>query len=567
MARGVNHAGEKVAPLEDVAFLEELVDFGQLGAADAKKGGLHFHAAVERKIIGVHHDRRASVLIELGEAADMIDVRMGTDDGFDLKLVAAEQAKDTFDFIAGIDDDGLERAWITDDGAVALQHAHRKLEIDHLRVGRVGQTMGWVKMVHGESIAAESTRAKRCKGITVEGFKRNWNGEKVEQPTGKFDPTPVEWALARETIEFMEAHVEGQVVVLETALSEMHRKNGTALGNWFGCALPDDFGDWKREYGWLRETVGLIDKNYRAYLKFTGPDRVRYLNAILTNDIKGLKENQGNISLFLNPQGHIQAEMETHALADKLFCVSYAMIRERLIPALDKYIIMDDVTLEDRTAECSTLALEGPAAASVVAEVTGVDLKELEELESREVSLGEVKCRMVKRSPGQNAGAEVLSPAKDAAALWEILREAASKHSGGPAGYQALNSVRLEQGIPWFGYDFGEKQIPHEAGLEHSHISYTKGCYTGQEIVERVRSRGQVNRVRVSLWFEAEQIPLVNAPLLSEGKDVGYVTRVGFSVAHAAGIGMGYVRREKSEPGTVLQTNEGRAKVVATPIR
>ena len=65
-------------------------------------------------------------------------------------------------------------------------------------------------------------------------------------------------------------------------------------------------------------------------------------------------------------------------------------------------------------------------------------------------------------------------------------------------GYQALSALRLEQGIPWFGYDFGEKQIPHEAGLQDSHISYTKGCYTGQEIVERVRSRGQVNRVRVS---------------------------------------------------------------------
>jgi folate-binding protein YgfZ len=353
--------------------------------------------------------------------------------------------------------------------------------------------------------------------------------------------------------------------MLETALSEMHRRNGNELTGWFGCALPDSFGDWKHEYGLLRESVALLDKNYRAYLKFSGPDRVRYLNAILTNDIKGLKENHANISLFLNPQGHIQAEIETHALTDKLFCVSYAMIRERLIPAMDKYIIMDDVTLEDRTAECSTLALEGPKAAVVVSELTGVDLNAMEELESCEISVGTIACRLVKRTPGTDASAEFMGHAKDAAALWDVLREAANRHGGGPAGYQALNSVRLEQGIPWFGYDFGEKQIPHEAGLQNSHISYSKGCYTGQEIVERVRSRGQVNRARVSLRFEGAA-PQANTALLREGREAGTVTRVGFSPALGANIGMGYVRREASAEGTQLQAGETGAQVVATPI-
>jgi aminomethyltransferase len=354
--------------------------------------------------------------------------------------------------------------------------------------------------------------------------------------------------------------------MLETVLSEMQRKNGTALGRWFGCALPEEFAGWKQEYGWLRESVGLIDKNYRAYLTFTGPDRVRYLNAILTNDIKGLQENHANISLFLNPQGHIQAEIETHALADKLFCVSYAMIRERLISALDKYIIMDDVTLEDRTAEYSTVALEGPSAAAVVMEVTGLDLKAMEELESREVRVNGMECRLVRRGPGNVGSAEFLGPAKDAAALWQRLCEAGKKQGGGPVGYAALNSVRLEQGIPWFGYDFGEKQIPHEAGLENSHISYTKGCYTGQEIVERVRSRGQVNRTRVSLKFEGDTAPESNAPLLSDGKEIGYVTRVGFSPALGANIGMGYVRREASTIGTRLSVASGGALVISAPI-
>jgi aminomethyltransferase len=338
------------------------------------------------------------------------------------------------------------------------------------------------------------------------------------------------------------------------------------MGVWFGCDLPNHFGDWQAEYRALKESVGLLDKNYRAYLRFTGPDRVRYLNAILTNDIKGLHENHANVSLFLNPQGHIQAEIETHALTDKLFCVSHAMIRERLIPAMDKYIIMDDVTLADRTDECATLALEGPKAAAAVVELAGFDLSALAELQSRELSVSGTECRIVRRTPGTHPSAEFLLRREHVPDLWKTLLLVAEKHGGSPAGYTALNSLRLEQAIPWFGYDFGEKQIPHEAGLQNSHISYTKGCYTGQEIVERVRSRGQVNRVRVSLQFAGREAPPADTPLQSDEKDVGFVTRTGFSPAVGACLGMGYVRREYSTPGTRLQVGTHKAEVISTPI-
>ena len=353
---------------------------------------------------------------------------------------------------------------------------------------------------------------------------------------------------------------------LPTALSEMHRNDGAELGVWFGCALPDSFGDWQAEYQRLHKRVGLVDKNYRAYLEFTGPDRVRYLNAILTNDIKGLKENHGTASLFLNPQGHIQAEIETYALGEKLVCISYAMIREQLVPALDKYIIMDDVTLTDRTDARATVALEGPKSSEVVQAVSGVELSALDELEMRETKVGTIPCRVSKRSPGGVAGAEFLTDRERVEELWKILAEAVGKEGGGPVGYKALNTVRLEMGIPWFGYDFGEKQIPHEAGLQESHISYTKGCYIGQEIVERVRSRGQANRTRVSLKLDASVAPAANTALLAEGKEVGFVTRSGFSPAANAWIGMGYVRRENSTVGTVLESGEGKATVIRTPI-
>lgn len=352
---------------------------------------------------------------------------------------------------------------------------------------------------------------------------------------------------------------------LETPLSALHASNGAAMATWFGCILPDRWSDPLAEQAFARETVALLDKNYRCYISFTGPDRVRYLNAILTNNIKDLPVNRGNSSLFLNPQGHILAEIETYALPDGLFCVSYAMIREGLIAWLDKYIIMDDVTLTDESPRYGTLALEGPNSAAIARAAAGVDLSSLAELQRTEVSLSDIPCWLVKRSPAGVPGCDFLTEQRHLAGLWQALLEQVKKHGGGPAGYAALSAQRLAQGIPWFGYDFGEKQIPHEAGLEHSHISYTKGCYTGQEIVERVRSRGQVNRRRVELIFDAATLPAGGEALTADGKEAGFVTRAALSSYSPYAIGMAYVRKDYYALGTRLQWSGGSAVVSKFP--
>jgi folate-binding protein YgfZ len=364
---------------------------------------------------------------------------------------------------------------------------------------------------------------------------------------------------------------------IETPLAGVHRRAGATIGVWFGCALPDDFGDAREEQRFANESVALIDKNYRAYFTFSGPDRVRYLNAILTNNIKDLASEQGVVSLLLNAQGRILAEIETFAEAEKLFCVSYLMIRERLADVLEKYIIMDDVTFSDDAEKFGTLAVEGPRAAEVVKELTGVDLNSLPELgwadvmvSSRTIEGGTpdntgsndseraIPCRLVSRF----AGGEFTVGRDKLEAVWEVLLRATRRHGGGPMGYKALNAQRLVQGVPWFGYDFGEKQIPHEAGLESSHISYTKGCYTGQEIVERVRSRGQVNRRRVELLFAGDGMPESGAELTVDGKAVGYVTRAARSWFPPRVLGMGYLSKEHRGIDANVNWSGGSATVV-----
>ena len=355
-------------------------------------------------------------------------------------------------------------------------------------------------------------------------------------------------------------------MAIETPLRAIHEKAGAKLTVWFGTLLPDSYGDSATEYRRARESVALLDTNYRLFIELEGPDRVRYLNAIISNNIKDLGEGQGNVSLLLNPQGHILAELDCYVLLDRLLVLSHALLREGTIQTLDKYIIMDDVTLVDATDRMGSVALEGPLAAAIVKQLSGLDLEAMAERAHHLAAIAAVRCRIVRRSNFGEVGAEFFSSRADLPAFWQILADVTRATGGGPIGYAALNALRLEAGIPWFSYDFDDKVIPHEAALETTHLSFTKGCYMGQEIVERVRSRGHVNRRRVGLEFSGQAIPTSGTPLSVAGKEVGLVTSAAFSPALGRIIGMGYVRREANSVGSTLEWPGGTAKVIELPI-
>lgn len=348
----------------------------------------------------------------------------------------------------------------------------------------------------------------------------------------------------------------------ETPLRSAEESLGAKFGERFGCVLPSEFGGFDVEYRALRESVALVDKNYRAWFSFIGPDRTRYLNAILTNNVRDLAPGEAVPSLLLNAQGHILAEMEVLALPESFLVTTYALVRESLAAAFEKYIIMDDVTMTDETDGLGALALEGPASPSVLEKLCGVRLGELSELGHREVEIAGIACRIQRRSIGATPSADVTAARANLPQLWDILRESVAQHGGCAAGYNALSAVRLEAGVPWFGYDFDGNTLTHEAGLENSHISYTKGCYLGQEIVERVRSRGHVNRHLALLKFSGKEIPARGALLTVSGKDAGHVTRAAWSPMHGSPIAMAMLRREFLAPGTALEWERGSATVI-----
>lgn len=353
---------------------------------------------------------------------------------------------------------------------------------------------------------------------------------------------------------------------LETPLLGPHRSSGATIGEYFGTLLPSGFGDFAAEYAAMRESVALIDTNFRALFSFTGPDRQRYVNAILTSNVRELKPGQGTVGLLLNPQGHILAEVETFSMEGSILASSHAMIRERTFSTFEKFIIMDDVTLEDVTASTGTLDLVGPRAPALLAELGMKNFAGLPILAHEEINLGRISCRVVRRELAGAAAATLIVSRDRLPDLWRDLEGRVRIHGGRPAGMEALNSLRLECGIPWFGHDYDDKQIPHEVGLEHSHINYEKGCYTGQEIVERVRSRGHVNRRLAELRFFAAEAPAPGAKLLSGGNEIGNVTSAALSPRLGQAIGLGYLRREHSAIGTSIDASGFSAEVIAPPL-
>ena len=144
---------------------------------------------------------------------------------------------------------------------------------------------------------------------------------------------------------------------LESPLVERHRAAGVELSSTFGVVLPALFSDSAAEYRVARQAAALVDTNFRAVFSLTGPDRVRYLNAVLTSNVRDLTPSSGTLGLLLNSQGHILAELETLAMADRLLVLGHLSAQSRTAETLEKFIIMDDATLADETSQTGTLAV------------------------------------------------------------------------------------------------------------------------------------------------------------------------------------------------------------------
>ena len=294
-------------------------------------------------------------------------------------------------------------------------------------------------------------------------------------------------------------------------------------------------------YQALREGAAWLDLSARGRIRAVGEDRVRLLHAMCSNHVEQLRSGEGCYAFFLNPQGRILADAVILALPDSLLIDTEPETRESLYAHLDKYIIADDVTLEDTTAETVAIGIEGPGAADVESRL-GLTLP------ATPYSHQSWGDRLAIRFSvtGQPGFSIVAAAAAREALIREIEAAGAMRASD-----QDARVVRLELGHPRYGEDITDQYLPHETQMLGA-LHFSKGCYIGQEIVERVRSRGGVHRFLAPLEIEGDTAPEAGAVIAADGKALGAITSAAWSPARGRIVALGYLRLGEIPQGAAL---------------
>ena len=358
---------------------------------------------------------------------------------------------------------------------------------------------------------------------------------------------------------------------MRTVLNSAHNAVGAQFCVYHGWEIPENFGSVEAEYQALRRAAGIVDLSFRGKLVATGEDRARFLQGMLSNDVEQLQPGQGNYCFLLNAQGHILADMNVLVQPERLLLDCEPLVTEKLRTTLERYIIMDEVELEDRSADLGTLAVEGPAALQVVSAALGVEALRLETLPAEplvHLSPDGKSDFLLVRTALMGEGFWIVAPTEHLPNFWQKLTKAAGPLGGRPVGLAALEVARIEAGVPRYGADIQERIIPQETGQFRA-LSFTKGCYVGQEIVERVRSRGRVNRKLVGLMAPAEAALRAGMKIAAGGRDssreIGRITSAAHSFALDKSIALAYLRHEFSEPGSQVEVEGTTAEVAPLP--
>ena len=339
--------------------------------------------------------------------------------------------------------------------------------------------------------------------------------------------------------------------------TSLHNKlpSASRLVEYCGAQVPAEFSSPAEEFSALHAGCGVFDLGWRAKLVITGRDRTRWLNGMVTNNIRDLAPGHGVYSFLLNPQGHILGDMYVFNRGESFLIDTDRLQVEKLAQLLKKYIIMDQVVLSEAGDGLITaLGVEGPNSADVLRRA-GCERWELQPLEVEDQTWNDARISLV-RSP-QGGYMIWLSP-ENAGGTWEALVAAGAT----PAGVEAWELWRITSGIPRYGVDIRERDLPQETGQQQA-LNFTKGCYIGQEIVERIRSRGAVHRAFTGFLF-AGPPAAAGAKIERDGRELGEITSVAVLPSGKA-IGLGYLRREAGAPGTTLEIAGTQATVSELP--
>ncbi|MBV9303017.1 MAG: folate-binding protein YgfZ [Acidobacteriaceae bacterium] len=300
-------------------------------------------------------------------------------------------------------------------------------------------------------------------------------------------------------------------------------------------------------YEGLRADAAWIDLSARGKIRVSGDDRARLIHAMSTNHVQSLQPGEGLYTFFLTSQGRILGDANIYNLGDTLFLDTEPETAAKLRDHLDKYIIADDATLEDETEKWAAIGVEGPESLEAAVKLEIV-------LPERKYSVIEWRGGFVSRAASTGPeGVRIFVSQNEKSALVEQLLEL-----GIPSANAAeARIVRLENGIPRYGEDISERYLVQETGVMHA-VHLNKGCYLGQEIVERVRSRAQIHRVLMPVRIQGDISPVPGTKFSVDGKDVAELTSAAFSPAFGEVVGLAYVRTEatREKPRMIVKDSD-----------
>lgn len=356
----------------------------------------------------------------------------------------------------------------------------------------------------------------------------------------------------------------------ELPLHQWHQTQGARFRALHNCEIVSDYGERLIEHTSLCDSAGVLDLSFRSRLCLTGADRQRFLHGQVTNDINRLSVGQGCYAALITAKGKMVSDLNIYRLTDE-FLLDFepglsVAVRERL----EKYIIADDVQVVDVAKPYGHLSVQGPNAPEAL-QRAGWRIEGLAQSMSFISTVEQSGEIYVMNQPRTGSrGYDLFVPSAGLVETADRLLRATQEMGGRLCGWDALETARIEAGIPRFGVDMDESNLPPEAGLDERAISYTKGCYIGQEIIARIRTYGQVAKALRGLRFEqSAPLPIRGDRLFRDGKEAGLITSAVASPRLRANIALGYVRREYNQIGNELtvrtEAEESSARIVDLP--
>ena len=357
-------------------------------------------------------------------------------------------------------------------------------------------------------------------------------------------------------------------MVIRTPLFDLQKSMVAAMNEMLGWELPYAYSTTLEEYEAATQGVGLVDRSYVGRLRATGKDALDLLNRLSTNTMEDLPLGTGVGTILTNNKGRILDVLVVAQMEDHLLLLTSPQNRQKVMDWIDLYTFLEEVSIKDVTADTAMVSLMGPKASALLGELTKIDLSRLEMFASVKVAVKDVELSIVRTDAVGVPGYDLIVSASQAGVLWKTLIEEGMELGIKPVGMEALEIVRVERGIPLYSRELSERFNPLEANLL-DYVSFTKGCYIGQEVVARLNTYKKVQKHLMGLILDSEAVPPLNAKLLVDGQEVGFITSSARSILIDKPIALGYVKKAYAKDGVMVvadwDSGESVARVVSLP--